>query len=723
MAGISAGTAWIDILPNLTKFRAAMATGLAGVAKTTKTFGKTLTHHITLPVVAAAGASVKLAVDFNESLDKIVGLVGISRKEVDRMGESILELAPKVHQGPQALADALFFITSAGFRGQKAMAVLEASAKGATSGLGEVKTVADAVTSAVNAYGAKNLSAAHAADVLSGAVKEGKTQADALAPVLGSLLPFSQRLGVSFDQVGASIASMTRIGESAPRAATALRGLYTSLLNTSPKVSDALKDVGLSQKDLIDTLANPRQGLPVVLQQLNDAFGDNILAIRGAFPNIRGLSGLLELTGKNMKTTTGIFGDMADITGQNQRAFKAITQDEGQKFHAFLVDLQTAAIRLGNVLIPVLAQIAAHLTEWLEQFQKLDPRIQKFVLIAIGIAAALGPVLLLVSALATAIGFLITPVGLVILAIAGLVAAFVVLYTHSEAVRKAVGDAWAWIQKEAARAVAWYEGTLKPTIQAVLGFLQMLWARYGGAVVSILRTWLHMVVGIFTRVFNIVKGIIEFWLAVFRGDWSAAFHALVSIVKNALGLVVTVFRGEVTLFFKVAFLLGRAIWDGIKAGLGALWSKIKSVLSDVGKSIAGFATGTALQWGKDIGIAILHGIIGGLTGLPGSLQDAIKNALPDPGGGVPFVPGIADGGPVVGGRLHMVGERGPELFVPKTNGTIIPNHMLGGMGRGGPQKFVITNWEEGIGYIGDIADGVVGSNLEHQSQIRRMRRS
>jgi len=42
-----------------------------------------------------------------------------------------------------------------------------------------------------------------------------------------------------------------------------------------------------------------------------------------------------------------------------------------------------------------------------------------------------------------------------------------------------------------------------------------------------------------------------------------------------------------------------------------------------------------------------------------------------------FVPGKADGGPVAGRSPYLVGERGPELFVPKVDGTIIPNHNLG----------------------------------------------
>lgn len=42
--------------------------------------------------------------------------------------------------------------------------------------------------------------------------------------------------------------------------------------------------------------------------------------------------------------------------------------------------------------------------------------------------------------------------------------------------------------------------------------------------------------------------------------------------------------------------------------------------------------------------------------------------------------GFANGGNPPVGKFSVVGERGPELFLPKTAGTIIPNHMLGGGG-------------------------------------------
>jgi hypothetical protein len=44
--------------------------------------------------------------------------------------------------------------------------------------------------------------------------------------------------------------------------------------------------------------------------------------------------------------------------------------------------------------------------------------------------------------------------------------------------------------------------------------------------------------------------------------------------------------------------------------------------------------------------------------------------------------GFANGGSPPVGQASIVGERGPELFVPRTAGTIIPNNQLSSMGGG-----------------------------------------
>ncbi len=71
--------------------------------------------------------------------------------------------------------------------------------------------------------------------------------------------------------------------------------------------------------------------------------------------------------------------------------------------------------------------------------------------------------------------------------------------------------------------------------------------------------------------------------------------------------------------------------------------------------------------------------MGGMSGIFGSLF-APSNA----GGYSTSMMQFADGGEPPVGQASLVGERGPELFVPKSSGTIIPNNMLGSMGSNQP---------------------------------------
>ena len=57
----------------------------------------------------------------------------------------------------------------------------------------------------------------------------------------------------------------------------------------------------------------------------------------------------------------------------------------------------------------------------------------------------------------------------------------------------------------------------------------------------------------------------------------------------------------------------------------------------------------------------------------------INTALKSTGLGIfSNLPGFANGGRPPVGRPSIVGERGPELFVPRSSGTIVPNHAMGG---------------------------------------------
>ena len=69
------------------------------------------------------------------------------------------------------------------------------------------------------------------------------------------------------------------------------------------------------------------------------------------------------------------------------------------------------------------------------------------------------------------------------------------------------------------------------------------------------------------------------------------------------------------------------------------------------------------------------------TNIPGLLRLGGGGPLNDPKGlftPPALISGRALGGAVGAGRPYMVGERGPELFVPGAQGNIVPNNAMGG---------------------------------------------
>lgn len=115
----------------------------------------------------------------------------------------------------------------------------------------------------------------------------------------------------------------------------------------------------------------------------------------------------------------------------------------------------------------------------------------------------------------------------------------------------------------------------------------------------------------------------------------------------------------------------------IVAGVGFLIYKFVQLVQATGSVSGAFkALGDTLkEWWNNIGEWILgkvNALIDAFNRL--SIVQAAKGAFSTVSN---FVGGRAIGGPVSSNTPYMVGERGPELFVPGNAGRIMPNNMLG----------------------------------------------
>ena len=371
-----------------------------------KKFGRNMSMFVTAPIALVGGAAFNMHKGFESSMTKIISLVGVARDQVEQWSEDILRIAPALGKSPKELADALFFITSAGIRGAEAMEVLTASAKASAVGLGETKVVADLVTSAMNAYGVQVLSAAKATDVLTAVVREGKAQADELAGSMGMVLPIASAMGVAFNEVGAAVAAMTRTGTKAQTASMQLRQILAALIKPSKQAADAMITMGTSAEELRKTIRE--DGLLKALMDIKDLseiYGETVMA--KVFPNVRALSGVLDLTGDNLEDTKKIFKELTNVIGDNERAFAEASKTAEFKWNAAISAGQVALTTLGKTIAesftPVLEDIVEILTKATEWFNSLTDSQKKLGFQITLLLAVVGPLSLALGFIATSV--------------------------------------------------------------------------------------------------------------------------------------------------------------------------------------------------------------------------------------------------------------------------------------------------------------------------------
>lgn len=377
----SAGKATQDVASQADKWK--------NLGRSTAALGDSLTRNVTLPIVAVGAAAVKMSLDFDSAFQQMHQLAGVSASEIDGMKESVLGLAGETGKAPTELAEALYFLRSSGLDGAAAMDALEMSAKASAAGMGSTVEIADAVSSAMNAYAESGLTAANATDVLVATAREGKAEPAELAGQMGKLLPIASELGISFQDVGGAIATLSLKGNDAAASSTLLQNVMQKLLRPSQQAQEALAGVGISVDDIRGMIAE--KGLLGTLETLKASLGES--GFVRFWEDAQAVQGALGIVGGDIDATRDRFAALNDSTGDTDEAFGKWAETMGAKNAQAFAQFQVAMIRLGDVLAPIAADVASFAASVVEGFSKLPKPVQTFVLALAGVAAALGPIL------------------------------------------------------------------------------------------------------------------------------------------------------------------------------------------------------------------------------------------------------------------------------------------------------------------------------------------
>lgn len=118
-------------------------------------------------------------------------------------------------------------------------------------------------------------------------------------------------------------------------------------------------------------------------------------------------------------------------------------------------------------------------------------------------------------------------------------------------------------------------------------------------------------------------------------------------------------------------------------------SKAFAIAESTVKIFQGIANAASLPW--PLNLAAIASVIAATASIVTSIQ-SVK---------LEFAGQRALGGPVEPGKAFLVGERGPELFLPPSSGSIVPNNRLGG----GNVKVVVNNYTDATPSVNQRMDG------------------
>lgn len=210
------------------------------------------------------------------------------------------------------------------------------------------------------------------------------------------------------------------------------------------------------------------------------------------------------------------------------------------------------------------------------------------------------------------------PIGLIVLAIIGLAAAFVVAYKHSETFRNVVNGVWASIKAAAGAVAAWFMNYVWPVLQAVWAGIAAgaLWL-YNSAIlpawngiklaIAIAVTAISLYINLLKWYFTKVIAPAAMWL------WNNVMKPVWNGIKAAIGAVVDWFKNTAWPIFSNVINWLRTKFEQFKLGLSIIWNAIKNnVINPV------------VTWFKNTAWPLISGVIDKLKAGFQSMKDRLK---------------------------------------------------------------------------------------------------
>lgn len=586
--------------------------------------GSTLTKTVTLPLVGVGTVAAGVTSKFDSAMSQVAAVSGATGDSLEALRDKAKEMGATTKFSASDAADAMNYMAMAGWKTEDMLNGISGIMDLAAASGEDLATTSDIVTDALTAFGLTASDSGHFADVLAAASSNANTNVSMMGETFKYCAPIAGSLGYSVEDTAEAIGLMANAGIKSSQAGTALRTIMTSLTGEIKVCGDSLGEVTIatsnadgSMRDFSDILSDCRVAFGGLSESEQAAAAETLVgknAMSGFLAIMNAAPADIEKLSSAIDSCDGTSKSMADTMQGNL----------GGQLTILKSTLEGLAISIGELLIPFIRKVVSWLQEFLTKINNLSEGQKKTIVTIAGVVAALGPLLIVLGKLFTFIGGLpkalsaakagfgvlkgaiagiSAPVVAVVAVISTLVAAFKTLWDNNEAFREQITEIWNGITSiftnffdqitERINSLGFDFASFSEVLQAIWqGLCDFLAPIFIGVFQNISNT-----IG---GILDVILGIVDFFISVFKGDWEGAWNAIKSIFESSWNNIVAWFKniGD-TLLGILEVVCGwfgttwEETWGSIKTFFVNTWDSILEALKNAWDWVVNLFNGVA----------------------------------------------------------------------------------------------------------------------------------
>lgn len=397
----------------------AKATGksIKSAGDTIANAGSAMTKSVTAPIAGVGIAAVKTAADYESAMSNVQAITGATGDDFKKLTQLGKDLGASTAWSAQECAEAMQYTGMAGWTAKENIDGLKGILDLASASGTDLARTSDIMTDAISAFGYKASDSAKFADVMTKACTSANVSVDTLGESYKYCGAICGTMGYSIDEVTTSLAVMGNMGIKGSQAGTTLKNAISNMAAPTKNMKAAMDDLGISivnqdgsMKSWGDVIKNLQGSFKGLTQDQQAAYAKQLFGKES-------MAGMLAI----INTSTNDYNALADSIKNSGKAANDAAQTQLNNLNGQLTLLKSAlegaAITIGDKLLPYIKNAVGWVQKATDWFNGLSDAQVSMIMKFAGIAAAIGPALLIFGKLVSTVGKVYSTFGKVTAAI------------------------------------------------------------------------------------------------------------------------------------------------------------------------------------------------------------------------------------------------------------------------------------------------------------------